>query len=103
MAYSIIMLLVGVLFTVISILIYKGHTNLIHDYHQTDVTDKQGYGRAFGKALSIMAVAFLISAVLGLFSGELFVWLSLGVTVLGIIISIIFIVIVQKKYNGKFM
>ena len=33
--YSIIMFLVATLFTVLGIAIYKGKTDLIHDYHQT--------------------------------------------------------------------
>ena len=48
--YSIILFLVGGLFIGLSIAIYKGKTNLIHDYHQTKVTDPVGYGKAFGKA-----------------------------------------------------
>ena len=41
--YSIIMFLVAAIFTVLSIAIYRGKTDLIHDYHQTKVTDKAAY------------------------------------------------------------
>ena len=50
LVYSIIMFLVAALFTVFGISIYKGKTDLIHDYHQTKVTDKSAYGKDFGKA-----------------------------------------------------
>lgn len=43
LVYSIIMFLVAALFTVLGISIYKGKTDLIHDYHQTKVTDKSGF------------------------------------------------------------
>jgi hypothetical protein len=55
----------------ISISIYKGKTDLIHDYHQTKVTDKAAYGRAFGRA-------------------TLFVGLFIGIAM---------IIAVQIKYN----
>ena len=37
--YAAVMLGSAVLFAVFSVLIYKGKTQLIHDYHQTRVTD----------------------------------------------------------------
>ena len=46
--YSIIMFLAAIPMIGISIAIYKGKTDLIHDYHQTKVTDKAAYGKAFG-------------------------------------------------------
>ena len=46
LVYSIIMFLVSALFTVLGIAIYKGKTDLIHDYHQTKVTDKSAYKRS---------------------------------------------------------
>ena len=54
--YSLIMLPVSLLFAAFSIAIYNGKTNLIHDYHQKRVTDRAGYGKAFGKALALVAL-----------------------------------------------
>ena len=39
--YSIILFLTAALFTVLGIAIYKGKTDLIHDYHQTKVQINQ--------------------------------------------------------------
>ena len=47
--YSIIMFLTSILFGMLGVAIYLGKTNLIHDYHQTNVTDKAAYGKSFGK------------------------------------------------------
>ena len=97
--YAIIMVVTAVIFSIVSVQIYKGNTNLIHDYHQTKVTDKAGYGKAFGKAMSIIVAAMLLSGVIALF-GESIMWVATVVLMLGLIAGIIAIVRVQKKYNG---
>lgn len=43
--FSIVMLLTSAIFIPVGIMIYRGNTNLIHDYHQTKVTDKANYGK----------------------------------------------------------
>lgn len=98
--YSIIMFLVGGLFIGLGIAIYKGKTDLIHDYHQTKVTDKAAYGRAFGKALFVMAAAMLCSGAIGLFGdSEILARISVCVLFIGLAIGIICITVVQRKYN----
>ena len=91
------MFLVSAVFTGISIAIYKGKTDLIHDYHQTKVTDKAAYGKAFGKALLLIAIAVLLSGVIGLLDN--LVVLSVVVLIIGICIGAGCIVAVQRKYN----
>ena len=97
LVYSIIMFLVSSLFTVLGIAIYKGKTDLIHDYHQTKVTDKSAYGKAFGKAMLLIAAVMLLSGIIGLF--ENLVMLAVGMLMIGLVIGIGCIVAVQKKYN----
>ena len=97
LVYSIIMFLVSALFTVLGIAIYKGKTDLIHDYHQTKVTDKSAYGKAFGKAMLLIATVMLLSGIIGLF--ENLVMLAVGMLMIGLVIGIGCIVAVQKKYN----
>ena len=98
--YSIIMFLVGGLFIGLSIAIYKGKTDLIHDYHQAKVTDRVGYGKAFGKALSVMAAALLLRGIVGLLGdSEAYAKLAVAVLMIGIVIGVICIVAVQRKYN----
>ena len=95
--YSIIMFLVAVLFTVLGIVIYKGKTDLIHDYHQTKVTNKSAYGKAFGKAMLVIATVMLLSGIIGLFKNLLV--LAVAILIIGLLVGIGCIVAVQKKYN----
>ena len=97
MLYSIIMFLVAVLFTVMGIAIYKGKTDLIHDYHQTKVTNKSAYGKAFGKAMLVIATVMLLSGIIGLFKNLLM--LAVAILIIGLVVGIGCIVAVQKKYN----
>ena len=64
--YSILMFVISAIFIVFSILIYRGRTELIHSYHRENVTDRVGYGKAFGKALLVVAASPLVSGVIGL-------------------------------------
>ena len=99
--YSIIMFLAAVPMGAISIAIYRGKTDLIHDYHQTKVTDKEAYGKAFGKAMMVISAALLLSGIVGLFGdAEAVAMVSLAVLFVGLIIGIACILAVQKKYNN---
>lgn len=96
--YSIILFLVAAIFTGVSIAIYKGKTDLIHDYHQTKVKDKAAYGKAFGKAMFVITAAILLSGIIGLF--ENLTLLAVVVLIVGLIIGFICIAAVQKKFNN---
>ena len=99
--YSIIMFIVAIAMGAISIAIYRGKTDLIHDYHQNKVTDKVGYGKAFGKAMLVISAAMLISGIINLFGdSETVAMISVAVLFLGLIIGIACIIAVQKKYNN---
>ena len=91
------MFLVAVLFTVLGIAIYKGKTDLIHDYHQTKVTNKSAYGKAFGKAMLVIATVMLLSGIIGLFKN--LHMLAVAILIIGLVVGIGCIVAVQKKYN----
>ena len=98
--YSMIMFLAAVPMIKISIAIYQGKTSLIHDYHQTKVTDKAAYGKAFGKAMFVVSSALLLSGIIGLFSAsEVIAMVSVAVLFIGLFIGIAWIVAVQIKYN----
>lgn len=99
--YSIIMFVVAIVFLVFGLLIHNGRTELIHAYHQTKVKDKAAYGKAFGKALFVLAFTLVISGVIALFGESMpIIIASIGVLVIGIVISLILIVKVQAKYNN---
>ena len=98
--YSIIMFLAAVPMIKVSIAIYQGKTSLIHDYHQTKVTDKAAYGKAFGKAMLVVSMSLLLSGIIGLFgASEAMAMISVAVLFIGLFIGIAWIVAVQMKYN----
>ena len=98
--YSIIMFLAAVPMMKISIAIYQGKTGLIHDYHQTKVTDKAAYGKAFGKAMFVISISLLLSGIIGLIgASEAVAMIAVAVLFIGLFIGITWIVAVQKKYN----
>jgi hypothetical protein len=98
--YSIIMFLAAVPMIRVSIAIYQGKTGLIHDYHQTKVTDKVAYGKAFGKAMFVVSISLLLSGIIGLFgASEAIAMIAVAVLFIGLFIGIAWIVAVQKKYN----
>jgi hypothetical protein len=98
--YSVIMFLAAVPMIKVSIAIYQGKTSLIHDYHQTKVTDKAAYGKAFGKAMLVVSGSLLLSGIIGLFgASEAMAMISVAVLFVGLFIGIAWIIAVQKKYN----
>ena len=98
--YSIIIFLAALPMLGISIAIYRGKTDLIHDYHQTKVTDKSAYGKAFGKAMLLVSSSMFLSGIISLFGdSEKLAMVSVGVLFIGIVIGIVAIVAVQIKYN----
>ena len=102
-AYSIIMFVVAVLFFALGIAIYKGNTELIHDYHQKNVkeSERMEYGRAFAKGMFAICATLLISGIIALFGKETpIAAVSLIVLFAGLIASFVVLVKVQKKYNG---
>ena len=98
--YSIIMFLTAVPMIKISMAIYQGKTDLIHDYHQTKVIDKAAYGKAFGKAMFAVSATLLLSGVISLFgASDLVAMIAVAVLFVGLFIGIAWIVAVQIKYN----
>ena len=101
LVYAIIMFLVAAAFAAMGIAIYRGKTDLIHDYHQTKVTDKHAYGKAFGKAMLVVSSALLLSGIVGLIdNSETVAMIAVAVLFIGLIIGIACIITVQKKYNN---
>ena len=95
--YSVIMFLCAAIFVGIGIAIFRGKTDLIHSYHQTKVTDQAGYGKAFGKAMLVIATALLLSGIMALLDD--FAVFAVGILILGIVIGVGCIIAVQRKFN----
>lgn len=84
----------------VSVAIYKGRIDLIHDYHQTRVTDKAAYGRAFGRAMLVVSSSLMLSGIIGLFSIiDSIATIAVAALFVGLFIGIALIVAVQIKYN----
>ena len=99
-SYGIILLLVALLFAVLAVLIGKGRTDLIHDYHQKHVKDKAGYAKAYGKAMWIYAGTMALSGIIGMLGESAWVvTASLGALLAGFVAGTAAIFRVQKKYN----
>ena len=96
---AVILFAAALLFGVMALRISRGRTELIHDYHRTRVTDKAGYGKAFGRALWVIAIAMALAGGIALV-GEKAVWAAIAVLFLGLAVGIAAIFRVQKKYNG---
>lgn len=89
------------LFAVFAILITKGNTSLINCYREERVKDKPTYCKKIGQSLFIMAATLLISGIISLFSDAKTVILTaLGVLIAGVLIGIVRLFHVQKKYGG---
>lgn len=98
---SILYFAIAAIFIVVGILIFRGNTDLIHDYHQKNVKDFDGYGKGMGKGIISIGVFFLIGAVITLaVRGESGTIAGIIVALSGFFLSFIYILKVQKKYNG---
>ena len=98
--YALIMVIVACVFGVVTVMIYRGRTDLIHAYHQEKVKDYKAYGKAFARALSIMPISMLVSAVVSLISeDETIVFASLLILFTGLVVGLIKIYVVQKIHN----
>ena len=95
--YAVIMLSAACSFFLLGRSIYRGNTDLIHDYHQTKVKDKAAYGKAFGKAMFTMAFFMAVSGFSSLFTDSFF---PVAVLFLGLAAGILQIIHVQRKFNN---
>lgn len=97
--YSILMLLASASLFTVSVMIYRGKSALIHDYHQERVKDRLGYCRAFGRALAVVSAAPFLSGIIAFF-GESVMIISILVLLAVLGAGIGCIIAVQHKYNG---
>jgi len=99
--YSVIMFAATALFIVFAILITKGNASLINCYREERVKDKPTYCKKIGQSLFIMAAAMLVSGIVSLCSAaETVILIALGVLIAGVLIGIVRLFHVQKKYGG---
>ena len=101
--FSVILFAAAILLLSVGAAVYRGRTDLIHDYHQQNVKEEQrpAYGRAIAAGLFSVGGTLIAGGVIGLF-GDKGIWPKLSLTVLfiGLAVSIAIFVRAQKKYNN---
>lgn len=99
--YTVIMFGCTALFTVFAILIIRGNASLINCYREERVKDKPTYCKKIGQSLLVMAATMLVSGIISMFSpAESVVLIALGVLIVGVLVGIVRLFHVQKKYGG---
>ena len=99
--YNVIMFGGTALFAVFAILITKGNASLINCYREERVKDKATYCKKIGQSLFVMAVSMLVSGIISLFSAtETVILIALGVLIAGMLVGLVRLFHVQKKYGG---
>lgn len=100
--YTIIMFVVAMVFLLFGIAIHKGNTKLIHDYHQTKVTEsqKKEYGKAFSKGIFGMTISLILSGSVALLGDNASILgVVTSILVIGFVISLIILLRVQREFN----
>lgn len=101
LVYSIIVYIVAIGILLLGIFIYRGKTNLIYSYHQTKVKDKAGYGRAMGRITIVLSIILLICATIPFFwKEEAGLVTAILIQTGAILLTLIAIYLIQKKYNN---
>lgn len=101
--YTVIMFITSALFIYVGIEIYRGNTDLINDYHRTEIkeSDRKKYGKAFSKGLFTIAFAMILSGASSLFGKtDSAVKIAVCILTVGIIAGVIIIIKTQTKYNS---
>ena len=97
-----VLIAVSLLIAVIGVTVYRGRTGLIHDYHQEKVKEENrlSYGRAVGRGLLCMAAVLFVGGLLPLFSEAEWILKTVrGIVIFGILLSVLLLIMAQKKYN----
>lgn len=98
---SLIMILVSAFMEISGALISKGHITLLHSYHYRNVTDREGYCKAIGRATMSLGIPFFTSSVMMLFESiHIISVLSSVILIGGSAVVFIMIFKIQMKYNG---
>lgn len=102
MGFAIVCGLVAALSFVLGVLVYRGRTDLVHEYHRTFVRDHAGYGKAVGAALLMLGGFLLLAAALSLAlpPPRQVLW-AISTTALGLAVFGVRVARAQGKYNQR--
>lgn len=104
-AYAVLLFAVAAVFLVLGILIYRGNTSLIHDYHQANIrkSEKKNYSKAFAKVMFGITLTLIASGVIALVGeSKSVVFASMVVLFTGIIASFVLLIKLQKSTMAAF-
>ena len=96
LVFALILFAVSILFAGIGIALFRGKTDLIMEHHQTRVTDKTAYARAFSVPMFIIAGSMGLAGILALLDTA---WISVGALISGLTVAIAWIIRIQMKDN----
>ena len=102
--YTIFMVVFAAFFLILGILLSKGKTGLVHDYHQTHVREKEKTecGKAFLKGMFSVAITCFSSGIAGFRgTGKTIETIATAVLFAGLAVSFIILGKVQNKNNGR--
>ena len=94
------MILIGSIFLFLGWRIWKKEQiTLIHDYHYTNVSekDKKFYTEKMGKACIIIGIGIILTGIIDFISKTAYGWIFFGIFFMW---GLIIIFMAQKKYNG---
>lgn len=99
--YQLILFVVSLIILVLGIKIYKGNTKLIHSYHQENIKkeDLNKYAKAFAMGMFSISFVLFFDGVLSFITQNFLIIDSF--LLIGLVLSLIYIISVQKKFNKK--
>ena len=97
--YTVLMFLMAALFVAMGVMIFRGRTDLIHDYHQKKVKDKAAYCKDMGKVLLMFSAGMVVSGAVAML-GEAMALTATLILLLSVGIGLVLLCLVQKKHNG---
>ena len=96
LSFALILFAVSIPFIGIGIALLRGKADLIMEHHQTRVTDKAAYAKAFSVPMFIIAGSMVMAGLFAL--PDMAAW-SMGAFLCGLTVAIVWIICVQVKYD----
>lgn len=101
LGFSIMMWFVSLVIFLVSISLLRGNISMIHGKVFDSTKDKEGYGKALGRAALFMSIGIFISGIVALFdSNAVAIRNTLIVLLITIAVSGIWFGMIQKRYRA---
>ena len=102
--YGIIILITGIIVLILSISLFLGHINLLHEYHRTNVKeeDRKKMGLSIGLSMLVGTLGMISSGIVSIVTNdESIIVLPILLLIIPLIIAIVLSLLFVKKYNGS--